>query len=103
MASLLPNDLTFKSTESVLGFKSFSPQSSFISMLEYDQQNLTLTTHMKNGAIYQHKMVTPMDWEALQHAQNVGRHWSGMIRGQKAAVKIKRVKAPNSGIKTGGR
>lgn len=102
MASLQPSDLAFKPTEKAFGFPSFSPQSSFIALLEYDQQNLTLTTHLKNGAIYQHKSVSPMDWAGLQAAQNSGSHWSKFIKGQKTSVKVKKIKAPNSGIKTGG-
>jgi hypothetical protein len=102
VASLQPNDLAFKSTAQALAFQSFSPQSSFIALLEYDQQNLTLTTHLKSGAIYQHKMVTPMDWTAMQAAQNHGSFWSRMIKGKKTSVKVKKVRAPNSGIKSRG-
>ena len=76
-------------------------QSNFISALEYDTANLTLTTHMKNGAIYQHKFVLPSEWTALQTSQNHGKLWSDTIRSKKMHVKIKSAKSPRSEIKTG--
>lgn len=69
-------------------------QSSFIAALEYDPTNLSLTTHMKNGSIYQHKFVLPGDWEDLQEAQDPSKHWSDNIRGKKASVRIKSAKSP---------
>jgi hypothetical protein len=74
----------------------FVPKSSFIALLEYDQTNLTLTTHMMKGGIYQHKFVVPLDWEGLQTAQNHGKHWSQQIKGKKLGVKVRSAKAPNS-------
>ena len=78
-------------------------QSSFIAEFEYDARNLTLTTHMKNGAIYQHKMVDGDDWDALKTSKSQGKYWSDFIRGKKASVRVKIAKSPNSGIKTLGR
>ncbi len=78
-------------------------KSSFIAEFEYDEHNATLTTHMKNGAIYQHKQVDPDDWEGLKTAKSQGKYWSDFIRGQKASVRVKVQKAPNSEVKTSGR
>lgn len=76
-------------------------KSSFIAEFEYDEHNLTLTTHMKNGAIYQHKMVDPDDWEGLKTAKSQGKFWSDNIRGKKSSVVVKTQKAPNSDVKIG--
>lgn len=76
-------------------------QSSFIAALEYDQNNLTLTTHMKSGAIYQHKFVLPSDWLNLQTSQNHSSTWSRAVKGKKMSVRLKSAKAPNSAIRTG--
>ena len=74
------------------------PQSSFLALFEYDQQNLTLTSHLKSGAIYQHKFVLPADWTALQTSQNHGKHWSSQIKGKKLSVTVKKARSPRSGI-----
>jgi hypothetical protein len=76
--------------------QTFSPKSSFIAALEYDEQNLTLTTHMINGAIYQHKFVLPSDWQGLQTSQNHGKFWSRAIEGKKQSVRVKIARSPNS-------
>ena len=76
-------------------------KSSFIAEFEYDEGNLTLTTHLKSGSIYQHKFVVPSEFEALKTAKSQSKHWSDFIRGKKASVVVKAHKAPNSGIKTG--
>ncbi len=76
-------------------------KSSFIAEFEYDEGNVTLTTHMKNGAIYQHKFVVPSEWDALKTAKSQSKYWSDFIRGKKASVVVKAQKAPNSAIKTG--
>ncbi len=76
-------------------------KSSFIAEFEYDENNMTLTTHMKNGSIYQHKMVVRSEWDALKTAKSQSKHWADFIRGKKASVIIKSQKSPNSGIKTG--
>lgn len=75
--------------------------SSWIAGFDYDKNNLTLTTHLKNGAIYQHKFVVPSEWTALQTAKSQSKHWSDNIRGKKQSVRVKIFKAPNSEIKTG--
>ena len=77
--------------------------SSFIAAFTYDSGNLTLTTHLKNGAIYQHKFVVPLDWLALQTSQNHSKHWSDNIRGKKASVRVKVAKAPRADIRKKGR
>lgn len=82
-----------------IGIVSFAPKSSFIALFEYDKQNLTLTTHLMSGAIYQHKFVTPIDFESLKTSQNHGKHWSNQIKGKKLSVPIKRSKAPKSELK----
>ena len=76
-------------------------QSSFIAAMEYDQVNLTLTTHLKSGAIYQHKFCLPQEWEMLKTAKSPASHWSKAIKGKKASVRIKSAKAPTASIKTG--
>lgn len=82
-----------------VGMQSFVPQSSFIALLEYDQNNLTLTTHLKSGAIYQHKFVLSLDFENLKTSQNHGSHWTKNIKGKKLSVAIKKVKTPKSEVK----
>lgn len=96
MASVNNNSSAGQATPGILKIGS---QSSFIAAFEYDQQNLTLTTHMKNGAIYQHKFVVPSEFTALQTSQNHSKHWSDSIRGKKLSVKVKVAKAPRSDIK----
>jgi hypothetical protein len=78
-------------------------QSSFIAAYEYDQANLTLTTHLKSGAIYQHKFVLPSEFQALQTSQNHSKHWAEHIKGKKLSVTIKSAKSPKSAIKKQGR
>lgn len=90
-------------TKGITSLQKIAAKSSFIASFEYDSANLTLTTHMKTGAIYQHKFVIPTEWDALQTAKSQGKHWSDFIRGKKASVVVKKVKAPNSEIKTGRR
>ena len=79
-----------------IAIQSFVPQSSFLALLEYDQNNLTLTSHLKSGAIYQHRFVLPLEFTALQTAQNHGKHWANNIKGKKISVTVKKIKAPNS-------
>ena len=76
-------------------------QSSWIAAFEYDAQNLTLTTILKSGAIYQHKFVVGSEWTALKSAQSHSKHWADHIRGKKVSVTVKSAKSPNGGIKTG--
>ena len=76
--------------------ETFAPKSSFMGAWEYDVTNLTLTTHMMKGGIYQHKFVTPGEWEALKTSQNHSSAWSQTIRGKKASVIVKSAKAPRS-------
>lgn len=81
-----------------VGIVTMPANSSFIAAFEYDQQNLTLTTHLKSGAIYQAKFVLPLDWTALQTSQNHGKHWANNIKGKKLSVRVKSAKAPRSEI-----
>ena len=83
----------------VPALQTFVPQSSWISLFEYDQQNLSLTVHLKDNSIYQSKMVFPLEWTALQTAQNHGSHWAKNIKGKKLSVRLKSAKAPKSEIK----
>lgn len=76
-------------------------QSSWIASFEYDPANLTLTTHLKSGAIYQHKFVVPSEWTALKTAQSHSKHWADHIRGKKVSVTVKSAKSPNGQIKLG--
>jgi hypothetical protein len=79
--------------------QTFVPRSSFLALLEYDQNNLTLTSHLLNGSIYQAKFFLPTDWEALKTSQNHGKHWANNVKGKKLSVRIKSAKAPKSEIK----
>ncbi len=81
--------------------KKMGAQSSFIAEFEYDESNLTLTTHLKNGAVYQSKFFLPSEWTELQTSQNHSKHWADNIRGKKASVRVIVKKAPNSEIKKG--
>jgi hypothetical protein len=83
--------------------QTMASQSSFISLMEYDQANLTLTTHLKSGAVYQHKFVLPSEWQALQTSQNHSKHWAANIKGKKLSVTVKSAKSPKSAIKKQGR
>ena len=76
-------------------------QSSWIASFEYDAPNLTLTTHLKSGAIYQHKFVVGSEWDQLKTAQSHSKHWADHIRAKKASVTVKSAKSPNGQIKTG--
>jgi aromatic ring hydroxylase len=78
------------------GIVKMAAQSSFIAAFEYDQASLTLTTHLKNGAIYQHKFVVPSEFEQLRTSKSQSRHWSDAIRGKKQSVRVKVSKAPDS-------
>lgn len=85
------------------GIKKAGAQSTFIAGWEYDENNMTLITHMKNGAIYEHKgQFSPEAWDELTTAKNPAKHWANFVKGQYASVRVKVVKAPNSEIKTGG-
>ncbi len=84
---------------SAKAIQSFVPTSSFISLLEYDESNLTLTTHLSNGAIYQHHFVLPVEFDALKTSQNHGKYWSNNIKGKTLGTKVKGIKAPNAARK----
>lgn len=90
-----------QSGKSTPGLQKVAAQSSWIAAFEYDEANLTLTTILKSGAIYQHKFVVPSDWTALQIAKSHSKHWADNIRGKKQSVTVKSSKMPNSEIKTG--
>ena len=87
--------------QSTPAIQKMAAQSSWIAAFEYDQANMTLTTHLKSGAVYQHKFVLPSEWTALQTAQNHSKHWADRIRGKKLSVIVKSAKSPNGAIKTG--
>ena len=76
-------------------------QSSFIASFEYDAANLTLTTHLKDGSIYQHKFVTPIDFDLLLTSKSQSKHWANSVKGNKQVVKVKTAKTPNSDIRKG--
>lgn len=99
MASVKP----LQQLKGVKGIEKLAVQSSFIAEMEYDEQNLALTTHLKSGAIYQYKMVLPGEWNALRTAKNPSKFWADSIRGKKLSVKIKVNKSPKSEIKKHGR
>ena len=88
MASV--NGYGSRATSSTPALQTFVPSSTFIALLEYDAANATLTTHLKSGAIYQHKQVFPMEWDKLKTSQNHGRYWSTSISGKKLSVKVSR-------------
>lgn len=76
-------------------------QSSWIASFEYDPAQLTLTTILKSGAIYQHKFVVGSEWDLLKTAQSHSKHWADHIRGKKQSVTVKSAKAPDGNIKLG--
>lgn len=71
------------------GLQTMVAKSSWISLFEYDPTNFRLTTHLKNGSIYQHAFVLPGEWTALQTSQHHSSHFSNFIKGKKAAIHIK--------------
>jgi hypothetical protein len=81
------------------GIATMPAMSSFIAAFEFDTANLTLTTHMKSGAIYQSKFFLPMNWTDLQTSQNHSKHWANNIKGKHMTVKVKSAKSPKSEIK----
>ncbi len=76
-------------------------QSSWIASFEYDPANLTLTTILKSGAIYQHKFVVGSEWDLLKTAHSHSKHWADHIKGKKVSVTVKSAKAPDGKIKLG--
>lgn len=99
MASIKQSSVPAQSSQALQTMPAIN--SSFIGAFEYDQNNLTLTTWMKSGAVYQHKFVLPSEWTALQTSQNHSKHWANAIKGKKLSVTVKSAKSPNAGIKTG--
>lgn len=73
--------------------------SSWIASFDYDPANLTLTTTLKSGAIYQHKMVTPIEYDELISAKSQAQFWTANIKGKKASAIVKPAKAPNAAVK----
>jgi hypothetical protein len=96
MASVFSN---LQPASAMQGLQTMPANSSFIAAFEYDQANLTLTTHLKSGAIYQAKFFLPSEWEALKTSQNHSKHWANKVKGKKLSVAVKRVKTPKSGVK----
>ncbi|MDE2099543.1 MAG: KTSC domain-containing protein [Patescibacteria group bacterium] len=96
MAFLYQPTLLHASTQAI---QSFPPKSSFISLFEYDIQNLTLTTHLKSGAVYQHKFFLPVEWDNLKTAQNHSKHWANNICGKHASVRVITRRSPRSELK----
>lgn len=90
-----------QSSRSTPGLQKVAADSSWIAAFEYDEANMTLTTILKSGAIYQHKDFHPAEWMQLQTAKSQSKHWSSAIKGLKPSVTVKSAKMPNSAIKTG--
>ena len=99
MASVNSNAIPFAAK----GIQTIPARSSWIAAFEYDPAQMRLTTHMKDGGIYQHTFVTGGDWEALKTAQSHSSHWSRTIKGKKMGIRVKGEKSPNAEIKTGRR
>ena len=78
------------------GVQTIPAKSSWISLFEFDPVNLRLTTHLKNGAIYQHTFFTPWDWEALKTSQFHGFHFNNFIKGKKSSLRVKVLKGPTA-------
>lgn len=77
-------------------------KSSWIDAFEYDQQNLRLTVHLKNGSKYQYIFYLPVAWNQLQTSQDHSEHFSRNIRGKYGSVRIRNAnkgKKPNKVIK----
>ena len=85
------------------GIQTIPANSSWIAAFEYDPAAMRLTTHLKDGAIYQHTFVTTMDWENLKTAKSHGKHWTKNIKSMKQSIRIKSSKSPFGDIKKGGR
>jgi hypothetical protein len=81
------------------GIVTMPAMSSFIAAFEYDQNNLTLVSHFKSGAIYEAKFFLPMEWTDLQTSQNHSKHWANNVKGKHLTVKVKSAKSPKSEIK----
>lgn len=81
------------------GLVTMPAMSSFIAAFEYDQANLTLTAHMKDGSIYQSKFFPPRNWTDLQTSQNHSKHWANNVKGKHLTVRVKSAKSPKSEIK----
>ena len=71
-------------------------KSSFLAAFQYDEVNMRLTIHMKDGKIYQYAQVFPSEWTALVTSQNHNKFYSDAIRGKKSSIKIKASPAPTS-------
>jgi hypothetical protein len=99
--ALVKSDDTQRKSNAPLQF--VASNSSWIAAFEYDQANMRLTAHLKDGSIYQHTFVTSLDWDALRTSKNHSQHWSRAIKGKKLAVKIRSAKSPTASIKLGGR
>lgn len=75
------------------GVQTIAANSKFITAFEYDTTNMRLTTHLKNGAIYQHVFVLPNDWELLKTSQNHSKHWANNIKGKKQVIIVRTIKS----------
>ena len=62
--------------------------SSFIAAFEYDETNLTLSTWMRNGSLYQAKFFLPADWDNLKTSQNHSKHWANNVKGKHATTRV---------------
>ena len=95
MASVFNSNSTKPPTQ---GLQTLVPKSSWITMYEYDPQNLRLTTNLKNGSIYQHTFVMPLEFQALTTSANHAIYFTRNIKGKKLGIKVKVHRSPTAGI-----
>lgn len=74
-------------------------KSSWIAAFQYDNVNLRLTLHARDGKIYQYASFSPSEWDALQTSQNHDKFFSDGIRGKFKSTKIRKVPAPTSQLR----
>jgi hypothetical protein len=87
MASLPPNQAKQVATG---GLETFPAKSSWIDSFEYDSINLRLTTHLKDGNIYQHVFVLPITWDALKTSEKHSDFWIHNVKGKFASIHVKK-------------
>ena len=63
--------------------------SSVIAEVRYDEEHAFLEVHFHNGRLYRYRDVPPDEYEALIHADSVGRYFNQEIRQRYRVLKKK--------------
>jgi hypothetical protein len=87
MASLPPNQAKQAATN---GIETLPAKSSWIDSFEYDSINYRLTTHLKDGNIYQHVFFLPINWDQLKTAQKHSDFFNHSVKGKFASIHVKK-------------